>query len=54
MEINLFIDAASPSEARREGGTWLECLNQECDGVVYLKIQGPEELILLPQPNPNL
>lgn len=54
MNLNLFEETWSRAEMLKLGGTWIECLNEMSDGIVYLKIQGPEELILLPQDNPNL
>lgn len=53
MEINLFAETYTRAEILKRGGTWIECLNQTSDGVVYLPINEPEDLLILQNIQPT-
>lgn len=45
MNINLFDETYTRAEMLKRGGTWIECLNETSDGVVYLPLNEPEDLL---------
>ena len=47
MELNLFMDGYTREEMERIGGTWIQCLNEHEDGVIYLPLNEPLELLHL-------
>ena len=47
MELNLFMDGCTREEMERIGGTWIQCLNEHEDGVIYLPLNEPLELLHL-------
>ena len=47
MEFSLFGEGFTRAEMERKGGTWVQCLNEHEDGVIYLPLNEPLELLHL-------